>query len=271
MSKNVKNIEYISKTVKLTQAEGVLPPVCLVNGGRVRLREWIVPMRSLPLWHVYWNPDPGGRLVMPEYEIEMDPECIYLLPSYLIFAASSTRAFRHVHLDFYIESSHFSQVKKKEIVFPVANYRWLLEECFREHFSPLLGGSLILALLAAIPRENFSPAGTPAIDPRIRHVLDVIFEASQREKFEKLDNRSVCRKLGMSLANYQHLFKRELKISPHRYILNRRLELAYNLLKNSDLSIEEVAESCGFANRYQFSKSFGMLYNIPPARFRRKL
>ena len=271
MSKKVKNVEYISKAVKLTQAEGILPQVCVINGGRVRLREWVVPMRSLPIWHVYWNPDPGGRLIMPEHSVEMEPEYIYILPSYLIFAASSTRSFRHVHLDFCIEDSQFSQVKKKEIILPVANYRWLLEECFKKRFSPLLGGSLILALLAAIPRENFFPEGTPAIDPRIQHVLDVIFEASQRENFEKLDNRTVCRKVGMSLANYQHLFKRELKISPHRYILNRRLELAYNLLKNTDRSIEEVAESCGFAHRYQFSKSFGIVYNIPPARFRRKL
>ena len=271
MSKNAKSVEYISKAVKLTQAEGILPQIYLVNGGRVRLREWTVPLCCLPLWHIYWNPDPGGRLIMSEYEVEMSPDFIYLLPSYLVFATSSTQPFRHIYLDFCMESDHFSQVRKKEIIFPVGNYRWLLEECFKDRFSPLIGGSLILALLAAIPPENFVPKGTPTINPHIQNVLDMIFESFQKGKFDKLDNITVSRKLGMSLANYQHLFKRELKNSPHRYILNRRLELAYTLLKNTDMSIEEIAESTGFANRYQFSKSFGNLYNIPPARFRKTL
>ena len=271
MSKNAKSVEYISKAVKLPRAEGTLPRIFLANGGRVRLREWLVSLRCLPLWHVYWNPDPGGRLHLADYEVEMSPDCIYLLPSYLAFSTSSTRAFRHIYLDFCVEGDPFSRVKKKEIAFPVGNYRWLLEETFKDRFSPLIAGSLILALLAGIPEENFVPKGTPTINPHIQSVLDMIFESFQKGKFDKLDNITVSRKLGISLANYQHLFRRELKISPHRYILNRRLELAYNLLKNTDMSIEEIAESAGFANRYQFSKSFGILYNIPPGRFRKTL
>ena len=74
----------------------------------------------------------------------------------------------------------------------------------------------------------------------------------------------------MSVVNFQHLFKRELKISPHRYILNRRLAYAHDLLKNSSLSIKEIAEKTGFANRYQFTRSFSRLYSISPGRWRRK-
>ncbi|MBO4633685.1 MAG: helix-turn-helix transcriptional regulator, partial [Lentisphaeria bacterium] len=102
------------------------------------------------------------------------------------------------------------------------------------------------------------------------HALDLISETFQSGQLAGLDNRAICRKLGMSVVNFQHLFKRELKISPHRYILNRRLAYAHDLLKNSSLSIEEIAEKTGFATRYQFTRSFTRLYAAPPGFCRRK-
>jgi len=73
----------------------------------------------------------------------------------------------------------------------------------------------------------------------------------------------------MSPVNFQHLFKREMQIPPHRYLLNLRLEAAHDLLKNSNKSIEDIAVEAGFVNRYQFSKSFSRLYGIPPGKLRK--
>ena len=148
--------------------------------------------------------------------------------------------------------------------------RILLERCIRDHFSVLSGGALILFLLSGIDEKYFTDEGTFPIDPRIQHSLDLISAAFQAGRIRELNNRTISRKIGMSQVNFQHLFKQELKISPHRYILNRRLELAHDLLRNSDRSIEDIAEAAGFANRYQFSKSFSEVYKIPPGRFRRK-
>lgn len=265
-----ERVEFISKNVKLKLNGYFLPLIELNTCGKVVLREWMVPMRSRPLWHIYLNPTPGGSLILPERTIEMRPDTVYLLPSYLMFATASTGIFEHVFLDFYLQNERFSRVRKEVITCPVKECRSLLERCFRDGFSPLAAGALILFLLDRIGSEHWTEEGTFPIDPRIQRALELISAAFRSGRTTGLDNRAISRKIGMSEVNFLHLFKRELKLPPHRYILNRRLELAHDLLRNTDRSIEDIAESTGFSNRYQFSKSFTGQFGISPGRFRRK-
>ena len=265
-----EHVKYVSKFVKLLDQHSCIPSITLVKGGTARLKEWTVPMRSLPLWHIYWNSTPGGRLILPEGKIEMDPDSVFLLPPYLMFATESDGAFEHFYLDFRFGDEQFLTVKKKPIVFRRKDFQWMLNRCVKQNISKLTGAALAFTLLSSIPEENFVLEGTSVMDLRIKRALDLISDTFQSGQLAGLDNRAICRKLGMSVVNFQHLFKRELKISPHRYILNRRLDYAHDLLKNSSLSIEEVAEKTGFANRYQFTRSFTRLYNISPGRWRRK-
>jgi len=265
-----ERVKYVSQTVKMSDSNRCIPSIRLVRGGKARLAEWIVPMRSLPEWHIYWNSTSGGQLILPDAKIVMDPESVYLLPPNLVFATASNGVFEHFFLDFRLEDESFLRVKKEPVRFRRKDYEWILKQCFWQDFSVLTAGTLILALLAAIPPENYVPEGAALMDPRIQRALDLISAAFQLQQLKGLNNRTISRKIGMSQVNFQHLFKRELKISPHRYILNRRLELAHDLLRNSDRSIEDIAEASGFSNRYQFTKSFSGVYKIPPGRFRRK-
>lgn len=259
----------MSKNVKLDPYDRFLPQISIHNCGRLTLAEWMVPMQALPLWHIYWNPTAGGKLILPKEEIEMQSDTIYLLPSYLMFAAGSMAPFEHCFLDFFMRSELFSQVKKEVITFPLAEYRSILERCFREKISALAAEALIFLLLDGLPRTCFVQEKKHTIDPRIRQALDLIFKTFRSDGMKKLDNCKLSRAVGMSLVNFQHLFKREMQISPHRYCLNLRLEAAHDLLKNSSKSIEEIALISGFANRYQFSKSFTLLYGIPPGKLRK--
>lgn len=265
-----EHVEYISKNVNLASGENSLPRIELNNCKRVTLRDWTVPMRSLPLWHIYRNSAPGGILILPDREIRMRPDTVYLLPSYLMFATASTGIFEHMHLDFSVDSDLFSRLRKEVIAFPLEECRTLFDCCFRERFSPLLGGALIFFLLDRIGAEHFVGQGAFPIDPRIQRALDLISEAFQSGRLKGLNNQLISRKIGMSQVNFQHLFKHELKLPPHRYILNRRLELAHDLLRNTCRSIEDIAETAGFVNRYQFTKSFSAMYRISPGRFRRR-
>lgn len=265
-----ERIEYISKTVKRYAGQRIFPHIEFRNCGKVVLKEWRVPMRSLPLWHIYRNSAPGGVLILPEREIAMAPEKIYLLPPDLMFATASDGVFEHAYLDFLVRGSWFSRLRKEVLVFPAGEFAPLLDRCFREGFSALAAGALIFSLLDRIGAEYFTEEGDFLIDPRIQRALDLISAALRKGKISELSNGAISRRIGMSPVNFLHLFKRELKLSPHRYILNRRLQLAHDLLENRELSIAEVAEAAGFANRYQFTKSFSGMYGMPPGRWRRK-
>ena len=56
--------------------------------------------------------------------------------------------------------------------------------------------------------------------------------------------------------------------TPARYVQDRRLRRAAEALVATDRSIDEIAERCGFANRYYFTRVFSQRMGVSPARYR---
>lgn len=52
------------------------------------------------------------------------------------------------------------------------------------------------------------------------------------------------------------------------YISIKRIEEALSLIKTTNLSILEIALSCGFNNTANFGKTFKKYTNLPPSSFR---
>ena len=65
-------------------------------------------------------------------------------------------------------------------------------------------------------------------------------------------------------------FKKELNVTPASYIIMCRIKRAKQLLFDSDLSISQIAESCGYANTYYFSNAFKKSEGVSPSNFRKK-
>ncbi|EXJ11462.1 GlxA family transcriptional regulator [Nitrincola nitratireducens] len=68
----------------------------------------------------------------------------------------------------------------------------------------------------------------------------------------------------LSRRQLERLFQKYLDCSPSRYYLKLRLIRARQLLKQSGLSIIEVASACGFASTPHFSKCYREYFGIPP-------
>lgn len=266
-----ESVKYISKTV---ETNNNLPPVPIIREVRGRyalMREWRVPMRSLPVWHLYWNKTPGAKLIFTDHVISLNADKICLLPPYTVFAADTEQVFEHFFLDFFLDGGSFEQLKSEPLQFPASDYLRQLDDCLSTEFSPLSVNSLIFSLLLKIGPEHFVPDTHPTIDQRILQTLNKIYAMFDSGRIGVLNNRTLSRFAGMSLDNFQHLFRREMKISPSRYVTNLRLELATKLLKKNNLSIEEVAERTGFANRNHFSKTFKAVLGIPPGKLQGKV
>ena len=68
------------------------------------------------------------------------------------------------------------------------------------------------------------------------------------------------------------LFQKYLTTSPMLYLNRYRLEKALFLLRNTSLSVTEIAYTCGFSNTSYFCELFHKYYNTPPGKYRsRKL
>ena len=74
---------------------------------------------------------------------------------------------------------------------------------------------------------------------------------------------------GLSPAYFSSVFKEELGESFSEYLNRLRVELAAELLLSSDMSLAEVAGSCGFDDQSWFSKVFKLHTGMSPGRYRK--
>lgn len=64
------------------------------------------------------------------------------------------------------------------------------------------------------------------------------------------------------------LFKSETGVTLQEHFLNRRMEMAKNLLINSDMPISDIVSFIGYSNFSHFSKSFKKLTGVTPLKYR---
>ena len=74
--------------------------------------------------------------------------------------------------------------------------------------------------------------------------------------------------LSMSPHHFAHAFRQTTGLAPHRYVIQRRIERARFLLRETDLSITEIANQVGYANQSNFSVVFHQFAGQTPRSFR---
>ena len=74
---------------------------------------------------------------------------------------------------------------------------------------------------------------------------------------------------GLRVEMLSRLFRRHLATTPRGHLVRTRLSHAEDLLRESDLPIEAVAASCGFANRFHFTRLYARWRRMGPAAYRR--
>ena len=72
----------------------------------------------------------------------------------------------------------------------------------------------------------------------------------------------------MSPFHFSRLFKASTGLSPHRYVVDRRVERAKSLLQKTGLPLHEVARLAGFTDQSHLAKHFRRQLGVTPRRFR---
>jgi AraC family transcriptional regulator len=98
----------------------------------------------------------------------------------------------------------------------------------------------------------------------LRQTLNYI----QEHLSEEITLEAIANHVGISQYYFSHLFKQSMGVSPYQYVLRQRIERAKQLLKQSDLSIAEIALECGFANQTHLTKHFRNLAGTSPKAYR---
>lgn len=78
----------------------------------------------------------------------------------------------------------------------------------------------------------------------------------------------LCEKLGVSVSYLSILFKKIMKTTFNKYLINLRMEAAKELLKFSNNKIYEIANQVGYNDVYYFSYSFKKATGLAPKDYR---
>jgi AraC family transcriptional regulator len=81
--------------------------------------------------------------------------------------------------------------------------------------------------------------------------------------------QQVAREARMSEFHFYRLFKEIMGITPHQYILQKRLTHAQHLLQQQ-MPVTEAAAECGFSDIFSFSKAFKKQFGFPPSQLLKK-
>jgi AraC-like DNA-binding protein len=102
-------------------------------------------------------------------------------------------------------------------------------------------------------REMLSPG-------RLRMIIDFI-EENLSDPLRLADLASTAT---LSRAHFARAFCEATGLSPHRYVLQRRLEKAHALLRKSALPLREIAVCCGFSDAAHLSKAYKRNFGTRP-------
>jgi AraC-like DNA-binding protein len=103
--------------------------------------------------------------------------------------------------------------------------------------------------------------------PRARHLLRAKDLADARYA-DPLGVDDMAAAAGLSRAHFSREFRRAFGVSPHEYLLTRRLERAATLLRNTDRSVADICFSVGLQSLGSFTSSFTRTYGVSPTAYR---
>lgn len=99
---------------------------------------------------------------------------------------------------------------------------------------------------------------------KLDYIRSYIVENLHRDlTVEELANRA-----NLSVYYFIRRFKQEFGCTPHRFLLNTRIETAKFLLKSSELTILEITYKCGFTSQSNFCTCFKKTTGLSPAAYR---
>jgi AraC family transcriptional regulator len=99
---------------------------------------------------------------------------------------------------------------------------------------------------------------------QLRHALEYI-EANLGQDVSLAD---VANASGTSVSSVTRGFNAALNVSPHRWLLNRRIALAQRLIYEHAMPLNEVAIACGFADQSHLTRVFVRNVGSSPAVWR---
>lgn len=143
----------------------------------------------------------------------------------------------------------------------------------RELQDPGPGSRLVydaLLLTLADTLAHGCPSGTErmVITPiRLKRVTEFVMENLDRD----IGLNDMARVAALSPFHFARVFRVATGLSPYRFLLERRMAHACELLADPAIPIVQIAHACGYAGQAHFTTAFQQRIGMPPGRYRKAM
>src|SRR5258708_1209363 len=101
-------------------------------------------------------------------------------------------------------------------------------------------------------------------DYRIRKILESLEDDPAKSV------RELANLVNLSSSRLGHLFKLQMGVDLSHFLANERLQKAAELLRQTELSIKEIAIRVGYHHSSSFDCGFQNKFGVPPVDFRKR-
>ena len=221
-------------------------------------------------WRLYYNPTPGAVI----NGIKLDKGKVIAIPPGInaeqVLKEPFAHFFIHVTAEYPFDRGNEILVVKandhiREMIDLILEERCRNQEESKfplEHTTLIRVISLITTVLSHLKVENdkFKDARIIKAIRAIEHNLGA-----------GLSNERLAHEATMSVNGFARLFKETTGFSPHQFILKKKLNKTASLLSETNKSMEEISDICGFCNRTYFSRLFKREYLVGPGQYRKEV
>lgn len=143
-------------------------------------------------------------------------------------------------------------------------YRIIEEMRFQKPLHAAYVSSLLKKVLCKAIR--LSHLTVPQRESQLENILSYIHQHYS----EPMDNNSLATRIGYHPYYVNRLMTNYIGTTLHQYLINYRLSMAADMLLETDVPIEQVAQAVGFQDAAYFSVCFKKKYTDTPFQYRKK-
>lgn len=135
---------------------------------------------------------------------------------------------------------------------------------FGQLYADCIGIAIIAKLLASANRMPERPKVSALARWRLKRAIDY-FEA---QIGQRVTLAAVASSAGLTRMHFAAQFRAATGLSPHEYLLRRRIERAQEMLTETGMSLVDIALSVGFQTQSHFTSVFKRYAGQPPRAWR---
>lgn len=126
---------------------------------------------------------------------------------------------------------------------------------------------LLTILLHHMIQTGTNPHSPQNYNPYFARLSDLRLSL-QAAPYHNVSPESLAASIGISASYFQHLYMDFFHISFRSDIIRMRMEYAKELLHSTNLSIEEIADACGYSSKVHFYRQFRQIVRTTPKAYR---